>query len=65
MNEGSYEATIKDGKTSRIITKTRSELSSQNKANLTLNVEVMNILYNALDANKSIRVKRCKTAKEI
>ena len=44
--------------------KTRNESSIQNKTNLALNANVMNVLYNTLDANKSTRVKGCKSTRE-
>ncbi|KAL3516452.1 hypothetical protein ACH5RR_023354 [Cinchona calisaya] len=45
--------------------KARDELTPQDKENLTLNAKAMNVLYNALDANESTRVKGCILAKEI
>lgn len=35
------------------------------RTHLTLNAKTMNVLYSALDSNESIRVKSCKSAKEI
>ena len=65
MNEDPYEATIESREIGRTRVKTRSELSAQDKINLTLNVKVMNLLYSTLDANESTRVKGCKTTKEM
>ena len=61
VNKCPYETTIEDREIGRIRSKSISELSVQNKANLTLNVKVMNVL----DANKSNRIKGCKIVKEI
>ena len=60
-----YKATILDANTGRNRCKTKNELIVQNKININLNVKTMNILYNALDANESTRIKGCKFAKEI
>ncbi|KAL3510113.1 hypothetical protein ACH5RR_029514 [Cinchona calisaya] len=65
VNEGPFEASIIDDQTNRRREKTRNELTPQDKANLTLNAKAMNVLYNALDANESTRVKGCNSAKEI
>ncbi|KAL3519121.1 hypothetical protein ACH5RR_021710 [Cinchona calisaya] len=65
VNEGPFEASIIDDHTNRRREKTRNELTPQGKANLTLNAKAMNVLYNALDANESTRVKGCSSAKEI
>ncbi|KAL3534601.1 hypothetical protein ACH5RR_003062 [Cinchona calisaya] len=65
INEGPFEVTIIDDHTTRRREKTRDELTPQDKANLTLNAKVMNVLYNALDGNESTRVKGCISAKEI
>ena len=43
-------STILNANTGRNISKTKNELSVQDKINLTLNAKVMNVLYNALDA---------------
>ena len=45
--------------------KTRGELTAQDRINLTLNAKAMNVLYSTLDSNESIRVKGCKSAKEM
>lgn len=65
VSEGPYEATIIDETTGRNRIKTRSGLSAQDRFNLSLNAKAMNVLYNALDANESTRVKGCKSAKEV
>ena len=65
VNEGPYEASIIDEINGEKRSKTRFELSPQDNVNLTLNAKAVNIIYNALDANESTRVRGCKTAKEI
>ena len=65
INLDPYKATILDANMGRNRPKTIIELSAQDKINFTLNVKVMNVLYNTLDANESPRIKYCKLAKEI
>ena len=40
-------------------------MTAEDRIHLTLNVKDMNVLYNALDSNESIKVKVYRSAKEI
>ena len=65
VNESPYETTNLDADLGKFRPKVRSELDTQDKANYTLNAKAMNVIYDALNANESSRVKGCKSAKEI
>ena len=40
-------------------------MTGDDRTHLTLNVKTMNVLYSALDLNESIRIRGCRSAKEI
>ena len=65
VHEGPYETIVKDETTQRPRPKTRNELTALDRTHLSLNVKAMNILCNALDGYESMRIKGCKSAKEI
>ena len=65
VSEGPYTTTTVDTTTHEVRQKTRDELTAQDRAHLTSNAKAMNVLFSALDANESIRVKGSKSAKEI
>ena len=63
MNEGPYEATIINEETNIFRHKNGRKLTTHES--LTSNVKAMNVLCNSLNATKSIRVKGCKSTKEL
>ena len=65
VSEGPHEANFLDADTGLLRPKTRVEMNAQDRTNLTLNAKAMNVIYSALDSNESIRVKGCKSAKEM
>lgn len=65
MSEGPHETNFLDADTGFLRPKTRVEMNAQDRTNFTLNAKAMNVLYSALDSNESIRVKGCKSAKEM
>ena len=65
VNESPYDGSIVDEVTHRPRLKPRNELTGDDRTHLTLNAKAMNVLYSALNSNESIRVKGCRSAKEI
>ena len=65
INESPFDTSAIDDATNRLRPKTKNELTAEDRTHLISNAKAMNVLYSALDSNESIRVKDCKSAKEI